>query len=384
MWPVSDRWNETVSRSHTVLAYVQILVDNDPVLTADGSTDDVVLVEGSIHIGEGVVRRTADVTLSDNADLLVPVVEKGFIIPGLCELRIYAGVQYWDVTEAEVIAGTDAEFVPVFTGPIMSYDLSDYPEVKLGCSDRMAYVQRPFSAPYDVAAGLNNNVVMERILRAKVPPAKLEMNIPFTTFGTTQLVYDEQADPADKLRELATASGWTVYVDQDGVFQAAVEPENVPDQSVFDYVEGLGGALIKPALSGSTENVVNTWVVTGESINDAGTPYGKAIDTDPKSPTFVRGTFDEWPRFISSPILISDAQCRLAAQTYRRRESGISDSLQVQVFPNPALDKGDVILVTGGLVDRFMICDSFDLDLKGSAQTITARAGVLTGTDTDG
>jgi hypothetical protein len=378
VWPRADpdRWDATVARSHTVLAYVDFLVDGDPQLTVDGTSPGTRLADGTVHVADGVVRRTADLTLSDNAGLLQPVVDKGLIIPGLSEVRIWAGVVYWDATEADAAAGTDTEFVPVFTGPITAYDLADYPAVKLSCSDRMRYVQRPFSAPYTVTAGLSLDTAIERLLRAKVPPAKLELNLPTTELTTKLLVYDEQADPADKVRELGTAAGWTVYVDAMGVFQAADEPQLTESQVVFTYQEGDGGALIKPALSGTVDNIFNTWVVTGESPTSVGTPYGKVVDSDPSSPMFVRGTFDEWPRFIPLPVVANDAQARLTARTYRRREAGISDAMQVQVFPNPALEKGDVIAVTGGLADRMAICDSFDLDLTGAAQTINVRAGV--------
>jgi hypothetical protein len=384
MWPRNDpdRWDATVAQTHDVLAYVEFLVDGDPVLsTADG---DVRLQGGTVKIAAGAIRRQVDLTLTDLlgddgvTGLLTPVVEKGLIIPGLSEVRVWAGIRYWDWTQGDVAAGTDVEYVPVFTGPVMSYDLEDYPQVKLSCSDRMAYVQRPFSAPFTMTAGITLDTGIEKILRAKVPPAKLEMNMPTTELTTKLLVYDEQADPADKVRELGTAAGWTVYVDPMGVFQAADEPELVESQIVFTYQEGPGGALILPALSGSIQNVVNTWVVTGESPTTSINPYGKATDVDPNSPTYVRGSFDEYPRFISLPVLTSDAACRLAARTYRRREGGISDSLRARVFPNPALEKGDVIAVTGGLVDRLMICDAFELELTGSAQTITARAGVAT------
>jgi hypothetical protein len=375
VWPRSERWDATVTRTHDLLAYADFLVDGDVLLSTFDNLD-IGLVAGSVRVAEGAIRRTASVSLVDSAGLLVPVVEKNLIIPGTCELRLWAGVRYWDYTPAEKHFGDDTEYVPIFTGPILDYDLSNYPQVELTCSDRMWYVQRPFSTPYTVVAGQAIDDAIESLLKAKVPPAKLEVNLPISNHTTSLLVYDEQADPADALRSLGTASGWTVYVDSMGTFVAEDEPELDESHAVMTYEAGPSGALIRPNVTGSVQNVINTWIVTGESPSETAlTPWAKVVDDDPTSPTYVRGTYDEQPRFIHSPILKTDAQCLLAANTYRKREGGIADSVSVTVLPNPALEKGDVVKVVGGLVDRYVIVDSFELNLQGAAQEITARAG---------
>lgn len=377
MWGVTQRFLDTVSRSHDVVASVQLLVDGDVALRIDGTDPGTVLAGGRVSVGAGAIRRTADLTLADPAGQLVPVVDKGLIVPRNCEVRVWAGVRYWNWTPADQLAGTDTERVPVFTGPITSVDLSDYPQISLQASDRMWYCQQPFSQPFTLAGGLSLDTAITRVLASKVPPSKLETAIPATDLNSSLLIYDEQANPADKLRELASAAGWTLYCDPMGTFVADDEPVLDPGAVVMTYAAGPGGALIKPKLSYDVAQIVNTWVVTGESAGDGvAAPQARVVDDDPSSPTYVRGSFDEQPRFISLPVLKTDAQCLLAARTYRARERGLSGSVVASVFPNPALEKGDVISVQGGLVNQLLLADAFDYDLVGAEQDVTARATV--------
>lgn len=380
MWSVTPRWAATVTRTHDVLAYADILTDGIPVLTTLGVTD-LRLVAADIVVDEGAVRRTATLTLIDTAGQLAPVVEKTLIIPGDGEVRLWAGVRYWDATPDETIAGTDVEWVPVFTGPVVGYDLTDYPLVGLTCSDRMWYCRQPLSVPYTITAATTVDDGITSLLAYKVPPAKLATDIPTTDLVTGLIVADEQADPSDTLKRMATAAGWVLYADPMGTFVATTEPALEAAAIVATYAAGPGGALIEPRLTGSVEGITNTWVVTGEAADNStsAVPWAKVTDDNPASLTYVRGPYDErGTRFISSPLLRTDAQCLLAAQTYRRREGGVADSVTAVVLPDPALEKGDVLRVTGGLVDRLVIADSFGLDLFGQAQQIVGRAGTVT------
>lgn len=382
MWPTTARWAATVTRGHDVLAYADILTDGDPAATTAGSAD-LLLVEARVSVAAGSIRRTATLTLVDRAGLLAPVVDMALIIPGLGEIRLWAGVRYWDWTPVDKAAGTDVEWVPVFTGPVTDYDLADYPIVRLGCSDRMWYVRRPFSTPYTATAAATLDDSIGALLAFKVPPLILDANIPATDLTTGLLVADEQADPTDILKRMATAAGWTLYADPAGTFVADTEPELDPANVAATYTAGVGGALIQPKLSGSADGIVNTWVVTGEAADNATTavPWAKIVDDDPTSLTYVRGSYDERTRFVTDPILKTDAQCLLTAKTYRTRERGVADSVALDVETNPALERGDVLAVAGGLVNRLVIADAFDLDLFTGRHTITGRSGIAAAPD---
>ena len=338
MWPVSARWAETVSRSHQVLAYAEILVDGQPAVSTLGSAD-LLLTAARVDVADGVIRRQATLILVDQAGQLAPVADKGLIVPGDGEIRLWAGLRYWDWTPADAAAGTDAEYAPVFTGPVMSYDLADYPLVALTCADRMWYCQRPLTAPYTVTPATTIDDAIASLLAFKIPSAKLATNIPTTDLVSGLLTYDEQADPSDALKRLATAAGWVLYPDPMGTFVAEDEPGLDPDRVVATYAAGPGGALIQPRLTGDAQNIVNTWVVTGEAADNGTTavPWAKVVDDDPTSLTYVRGPYDERPRFISSPLMRTDAQCLLAAQTYRKREGGLADSVSVDTRVPPAV-----------------------------------------------
>jgi hypothetical protein len=382
MWPVTARWAATVTRGHDLLSYADILADGDPAATTAGSTS-LLLVAARVSVAPGAIRRTATLTLVDQAGALAPVVDKALIIPGSGEVRLWAGIRYWDWTTADKAAGTDVEWVPVFTGPIVDYDLADYPVVQLGCSDRMWYCRRPFSAPYTPVAAATLDDSIASLLAFKVPPLLLDTNIPATDLTTGLLVADEQADPTDLLKRMSTAAGWTLYADPAGTFVADTEPVLDPANVAATYAAGPGGALIQPKLSGSADSIVNTWVVTGEAADNGTTavPWAKVVDDDPTSLTYVRGSYDERPRFITDPILKTDAQCLLAAKTYRARERGVADSVALDAAVNQALERGDVLGVAGGLVNRLVIADAFDLDLFAGRHTITGRSGIAAAPD---
>lgn len=380
MWPHSSRWDTTIGQSHVLAGYAELLVDGVVAASTADPDSGLRLTAGRVGVAEGAIRRQSSLSLYDGDGILTPVVTAGLIIPRLCEVRLWAGVQYSDASGDELQAGTDTEYVPVFTGPITAYDLADYPHVDLQCSDRMWYVQQPFSSPFTVLAGAGIDDGLRRVLAAKVAPTKLVTSFPVTDVVTALLILDQQTDPADKARDMATAAGWALYCDPMGTFIAADEPTLDPAAVVAEYRSGPGGALIKPKLTGNVTNTVNTWVVEGTAPTDtAATPWGKATDDDPASPTYVRGPWDEQVRFISLPELTSDAACRLAARTYKRREVGVSDAVAVEVFPDPAREKGDVFLVDGGLAEeRLLMVDSFDLDLFGSGpQELVARPAVV-------
>lgn len=392
MWSHSDRFAETLTRAHDVLSFASFLVDGEMALTTGDRSAGVRLAGGTISEADAAVRRTTALTFADVGRRLTPVIDAGFIVPGISEVRVWSGVRYWDATPAERANGDDAraaglpfeapdtEYVPVITGPVTGYDLTNYPTLTVNVSDRMWYLTRPFSQPYNVAAGVTLDLAILNLLQAKVPPEKLDTNIPTTGFTSSLLVLQEQSVPADTLKSLGTAAGWTVYADQMGTFVAKTEPTLDPQNVVAEHVAGPGSTLIQPRLTSDVSNIYNTWVVTGEAPNDTSLqPWAKVVDDDPASVTFVRSSYDELPRFISSPILTSDAQCLLAAQTYRARERGIADQVSAQLFPNPALAKGDVIHVAGGLVDRLLLVDALDFDLTAGGedgQSVVGRLGI--------
>lgn len=382
MWPATQRFLDTLSRSHDAVGAVDLLTGGLPGLaTIDGTSDDVVMTGGQVVVGEGIMRRTATVTLIDNAGLLAPVPDRGLLIVGQNEVRLWSGVRYWDATPGEALAGTDTELVPCFTGPITAVDLEDYPIVRLTCSDRAWYLTQPFTTSYTPMAAATLDDTIGSLLAFKIPPVKLTTNIPATNLLTGLLLYDQGSVPADKLVELATAAGWTLYADPMGTWQAVTDPDPATADVDIVYAAGPGGSLIQPKLNYDAQNVVNTWVVTGESADsvNVAVPYAKVTDDNPESTTYVRTPADERPKFISLPTLTTDAQCLLAAGAYKKREVGLADTVKAVVLPNPTHERGDVMIVDGGLVTaRTLLADTFTFDVPTTAAVeIAARSGTV-------
>lgn len=395
MWDITDRCVATLAQDHDVLGVLDFLGTDggEPELTS--ASDDrlgivlgsrmsqVVFEQASVAVGPGAVRRQASsivVKDDENDPQLKPVIDQGLLIVGQSEIRIWAGVRYWDATTADV--GESAfEILPVMTGPITNVDLRNYPIVTMQASDRMWYLTQEFSQAYTPTATQTVDDAIDALLRFKVPVNKYSVNLPTTEVTVGLLTFDEQSIPTDAIVKMATAAGWTIYCDPMGMFVATSEPELRPEDVVLTYAGGEGGMLIQPALTYDVQNVVNTWVVTGEAPNTGqqSVPYAKVTDDDPNSPTYVRAPYDERPRFISSPILTTDAQCLVAAKTYRKREAGLAFSVTADIFPNPALERGDVLHIDNGDdLDQLVIADSFPVNIPGTEQqTVVGRVGVF-------
>src|SRR6266496_2500904 len=99
MWPVSQRFLDTLARSHTQLCYVDILHDGQVVATLDNGTvtDPVTgevasLIGGSISVDRTTIRRNGTVDFVDVSGQLLPGEVTDLFLPWYTELRIWMGV----------------------------------------------------------------------------------------------------------------------------------------------------------------------------------------------------------------------------------------------------------------------------------------------------
>jgi len=123
----------------------------------------------------------------------------------------------------------------------------------------------------------------------------------------------------------------------------------------------------------------NAVVFTGEG--SAVPPVrGYAQDDNPDSSTYV-GKVGLRPYFASSPLITTQHQAVLAAKTRLLNILGIPDTISVPVPPNPALESGDVIMVTdlSQGINFPVIIDSFPAALRASdgEQVLTCRPRVI-------
>jgi hypothetical protein len=117
MWPCSQHFLDTLARSHTQQVYLEILKDGKVITTLqngvilDPNTGlPMSTIGGSIDVGKDTIRRSGKVTFIDVSGVLLPESVDDLLAPYSTEVRVWAGVQYWDaplpaVATTEVTAG---------------------------------------------------------------------------------------------------------------------------------------------------------------------------------------------------------------------------------------------------------------------------------------
>jgi len=160
------------------------------------------------------------------------------------------------------------------------------------------------------------------------------------------LVLEEQGDRWRFLLDVLAAYGKVGYFDHRGVF-AIRDPPNTA-APVWRVAGGENGVLVKHRRSLTRAGAFNAVVATGESASDAPPVRAMVVDADINSATQwpvvgLQGGFNAVPRFFSSPLITTNDQARLAAETMLAQQLGLPYQVDVSAVPNPALEPGDPI-----------------------------------------
>jgi len=164
-----------------------------------------------------------------------------------------------------------------------------------------------------------------------------------------------------------------------------IPPVAVPVEgdAVLTLTDGYGGTVIDASAEVTREGAFNCVVAKGQYPDTDPTKAGQEIiqtayDTDSASPYRQGGPFSPYlvPYGYASPLLTTPAQVLAAAKSVLARlKRNASRTVRVTCVPNPALQLGDVVLLTSerlalagaiGTVDAFTLpyrADSGAMDL---------------------
>jgi len=183
-------------------------------------------------------------------------------------------------------------------------------------------------------------------------------------------------DGQESSGSIAAAIGGRVIADADGGFVVIPVP-TLEDAAVADIDPGPGGMLVNSTTELSADDVFNTVVADGSSVEGVAV---RAIveDKDPLSPTYVyrpvsQGGFGRAVYFYSSPLLDTRAKAYDAARAKLAERLGMRQQVTLDQPHWPLFEPGDVVRVNGAAV----ILDSVTYDLLGGplqAETRTQRA----------
>lgn len=404
MWPVSDRYLETWVRSHTQHVYLEILHDGDvdAVLKAGSVTDPATgaqasAVAGSISVSNTAIRRSCSIQLTDPAGQLTPLKTDDFLAPFRTEVRIWIGLQYWDVTDDQAaglpwqnITSIDdvnecIELIPVGTFVLTNPQVSERVITFTGY-DRVWFLDN-FPAPYTLTSKSFNLTVSEALvtLLTKFVPAKRFDN-DFPDLDTefmvrAPLAFDADTSVFDAAQRVARLAGWNLYVDPMGVFRVQ-EPPSTDDEPTLFISDGPYSALLDYGRDIGSGDVKNAVVYTSEGTTQ--TPArGYAQDDNDDSFTNVLRVGTR-PMFLSDPAIITTDQANMAARAQLLTILGLADQHTISIIPLHALDVDDVISLTNSvqnMIGQKIIVDNFNIPLRASdgVMTVQCRANVVVG-----
>lgn len=183
---------------------------------------------------------------------------------------------------------------------------------------------------------------------------------------------------------VARSLGARIYCTPEGNWVANPVP-SLADAPVWTAAAGEGGVLISADEELTDDGVYNIMVVSGESTSLDYPPFkpGIAQDLDPQSPTYTRrpverGGFGQRPKFYTSQLITSSTKAQKAAQAMLAGYLGARQKVTFAQLHNPALEPGDVGIVSAADGDRRVILDAVTYSLDGAPLQAETRTTTST------
>ncbi|MFD0276179.1 DUF5047 domain-containing protein [Kitasatospora sp. NPDC127111] len=356
MYPVSAALLAALSTPHQVVVRVDGFLAGVPTVT------DLPIEGGSVTVDRGSkVRRTLSLTVADPAYLPWDA-EDPLAVYGQ-QLVVSRGIKFPDGTVELCPLGTFRLDEP-------SGDVDMGPVTLTGKTLEAAVQDDRFTAPRSTAGYASTVAAITALIQETLPGAVV---VNLTAGSRDQacavVVWDAQADRWDAVGQLATSMHAECYVDVLGRFVIADVPDLFTATPVWDVAEGPTGNLIAASRKLARAGVYNAVVASGESAVSGVPPVSAMVqDTDPTSPTRWGGPYGRVPRFYSSGLLTSSAQCSAVAASMLRDAIAPNVETSISSLPNPALEAGDCLRLTyvGGRQER-VLAQSFSvpLDVEG-------------------
>lgn len=376
MYTVSQKFLETIRRSHTPVFYVDVYRGGVRQTPSQYQALGMPLDKGGQVVVDcgSQVRRSCTLTIADPS--LDPTTAQSLLAPYGTELVISRGVQY---------PGGTIEWVPlgwfrVDTARTTKSGQHGATGIQVTGRDRSAYiVEDEFTA---TTTSTQSTVVAEiRALIADAMPSHVPGLHDLTGDATTcpPQAYDQRSR-ADAIDALATSISAEFFIAGDGTPTLKRVP-TAATAPVWTIDAGIAGVLIQADTSVDRSGIYNGWVVTGERTDGTAGAYALVTDNDVSSSTYWSGPFGKKPGRFSSPVLTSDAQCTSVGTALLARSSAAGWRIDLTSIPNPALDGSDVIvaLLPDGR-QQFHIVDAVTIPLDvESEMPVRTRSNDPTG-----
>jgi hypothetical protein len=296
---------------------------------------DLPILDGDVYLdATAEVRSTLD--LVTDGTRMWPTSPSSLLAPYGNEVFVERGIDYGNGQRELVSLGYFRIYTPtqdeVPNGPI-----------RIAARDRMsAIVDARLVAPVQYSASTTYGQVVETLVSDVLPDVTIEWDDDTDTDQIGRSVISED-DRYQFLDDLVKAAGKVWYFDHRGILVIRDPPD--PASPVVEISGGEGGVLVSMSRELSRDGAYNVVVATGEGADTDLPARGVAYDNNPASPTYWRGRFGQVPRFFSSPLLVTNAQARQAAEALLRQSIGTPYMINFAAVPNPALEPLDPVRI---------------------------------------
>jgi hypothetical protein len=385
LFPVTDRFLNSIRYSHTKMTRVDLYRDQQPLVTS------LPLLTASVTDDYTAdVRRRCDVTLAgteDVMDLLPTQAEgEGGLWPIGNEIRIRSGIVYSD---------GDEELVPMgvfrIANPVIRVGADGDRVVSIKGYDRSRAVSRArFIEPYQIAqSAFDVPLEIKALVKSRIPTmADDEFILMSSDYDPPPRAFLRDNDPwKDAAVEMAKGIGAEVLFDGLGRLVVRPAPDPIADPVTFSYVEGEDCTLLDLDRALDDEQGYNGVVASSQSTDNEEIFEGQFWDTDSTSPTYFdpdypeKSIYGQMPYFYVSEFIRTDQQAKDAAKGIFGSVTGILESYDFTAICNPAHESGDTIRVIQSLAnaDDVNLAQVFNFNLTGGTMTVQTRRRAIGG-----
>lgn len=332
---VTSRYLSTLRGSHSAIFRARVCSVFQTGIDPDGTEIPISDEGGDVTSSTGSEVRS---TLTMSTPTKWPSAAEDLMAPYGNEIFVERGLRYGNGQE---------EYVGLGYYRINNPQQAEVPDglISLTCTDRwQGVIDAQFHTPRQFPASTVRNDLVVRLLTEVYPSAIVEWDDPIVAAGIIGKAILVETDRAGTITEMLTGLGKIGYFDYRGVFVIKT-PADVTGAPVWTIDAGRNGVLTDISRSISREGVKNIYVAESSAMDSSLPVRYVAADYGPNSPTRVDGRFGPVPGFFSSPLLLTTAQCRAAAETLLKKSLGLPYSINLGSIPNAALEPGDVIQV---------------------------------------
>jgi hypothetical protein len=357
VFAVSDRFEQSVTRSHDVAVLCEIVDE-----TGQSVVDTLDVISGTVTAdATQKTRRQCTVVFQDSTGNLVPDDVHDLLQPySGYYIRLWRGIAWRDGTSEIVPLGTFAPYAPRIT------DTDNSLEISIAGYDRSKIISRSsWVLVFTIDSGTNMATAIRNLINDRMPGLNLNFEptawtVPLTTFGATV-----PNDPWDDASSLAEAHAMELFFDARDNLILQTIPDPTVNQVVYEFEEGENCVVTSLVRSSDASKQYTGVIIIGE---------GSAVTPLIRTELWRTDTDLRIPYTYNSSYIQTMDQANIAASAILRKLSSAQTSVDVRCVPDPRLELGDVVRIKRArsrLDDVFVITGmSVPLD-AGSEMSIT-------------